>query len=251
MNNSPSTISPAWPTRWPQDSFRFGPTALLVVVAIGAAVPILLGGLVWLFVFGAHGATLAEIVVPSIVVQLAVEAAIVAVILIGLPRVAKMSLRDLGFTPLAPWQIGIAILGAVAMVVVVEGGATLFDAITHSKHEQNVVEIFKALKAPGTMAFFAFFAIVLAPIAEETIFRIFIFNIGLRWGGFWIGAIVSGLCFGAAHGDPYVLLPLALGGIILCGVYYRTRCAYASMITHGLFNATTIAALLFAPQLAK
>ena len=55
-----------------------------------------------------------------------------------------------------------------------------------------------------------------APFAEETFFRIFFFNLGLRYGGFWGGAVLSGVLFGIAHGDLYAALPLALGGMVLC-----------------------------------
>jgi membrane protease YdiL (CAAX protease family) len=66
-----------------------------------------------------------------------------------------------------------------------------------------------------------------------------------------VGAVVSGLLFGIAHGDPFEVMPLAFGGMVLCGVYYITRNAYASMISHALFNSISIFALLFAPQLTQ
>ena len=252
MSNSTSTISAGWPTNWPANSFRGGPTALLILAALGAA---LVGGFIGVsYFFVAHRPRTMgpEFVVSAIFVQLLVEGSAVLVILAALPAVSKRSLRELGFYVPRPWQIGVAILGAIAMVVVVEGGASLIQALTHTKHEQSVVELFKQVVGNRrVMWLFAIFAIVLAPFMEEVIFRIFIFNVGLRWGGFWLGAIVSGLCFGAAHTDPYVLVPLALGGIILCAVYYRTGNAFASMITHGIFNAVTVFAIVFAPQLAQ
>ncbi len=247
-NNSASPTSPAWPTRWPADSFRTGPTLLLVLVVVGASA-IVLGlaalALAPMLASGRVG------LVPAVVVQLVLEVAILVVLLAGLPRVSRLTLRELGFTRIAPWQIGVALLGALAMIVVVEGGASLIDTLTHTKHEQGVVEMFKSLHNPATIWFFALFATVLAPIAEETVFRVFLFNLGLRYGGFWMGATISGILFGLAHGDKFVLVPLALGGMILCGVYYRTRNAYASMITHACFNAVTVIALLLVPKLAS
>ncbi len=252
MNNSTSTISAGWPTNWPANSFRGGPTALLILAALGAA---LLGGWIGVgyFLIAHRPRTLGpDFVVSAIFVQLLVEGAAVLVILAALPAVSKRSLRDLGFYLPRPWQIGVGILGAIAMVLVVEGGASLIETLTHTKHEQSVVELFKqVIGNRRVMWLFAIFAIVLAPFMEEVIFRIFIFNAGLRWGGFWLGAIISGFCFGAAHTDVFVLVPLALGGMILCGVYYRTGNAFCSMITHGLFNAVTVFALMFAPQLAR
>ena len=117
------------------------------------------------------------------------------------------------------------------------GSAALIDYFAHSRHSKTSSQIFKQLHDPTTIAIFAVFAVVFAPFAEETIFRVFFFNLGLRYGGFWGGAVLSGVLFGIAHGDFYAALPLALGGIVLCAVYYRTRNAFASMISHALFNA--------------
>jgi membrane protease YdiL (CAAX protease family) len=54
-----------------------------------------------------------------------------------------------------------------------------------------------------------------------------------------------------AHGDLFAAVPLALGGMILCYVYYRSRNAFASMISHCLFNLLSIVALLMSPNLTK
>lgn len=251
MNNSISTPSAGLPTHWPERSFSAGATAALVLIAAGVAIVIGIIGAVVLF---AHRQLLAgpNFVLTGITYQLLIEGVPVLVILVSLPRVSKLPLRELGFTVPKLWQIGVAVLGAIAMAVIVNGSAALIETLTHHKHEQSVVEMFKQVVGkPGIMWFFAFFAIVLAPFMEETIFRIFIFNAARRYGGFWIGALVSGLCFGAAHMDLFVLAPLTLGGMILCYVYYRTGNAFASMITHGLFNALTVFALIFAPRLAQ
>ncbi len=203
----------------------------------------------------AHTGTGASANVPilaAILIQLVLEASIVALILIALPRLSGFSLKELGFVMPRPWQIGIALLGAIAMIIVVEGGASLIQALLHQKHEQQVVELFKQVRSQASvMWLFAVFAVVLAPFMEETIFRIFVFNIGLRYGGFWVGAIISGIAFGLAHTDIYVLLPLAVGGMVLSFVYYRTRNAFCSMVTHGCFNALTVFALIYAPNLAQ
>jgi membrane protease YdiL (CAAX protease family) len=147
------------------------------------------------------------------------------------------------------WQtVGIAALGSVAMVVVANGLASLIDALSHVKHEQDVVGLFRALHDARAIAVFAFFAVVIAPLCEEMLFRAFFFNLGLRYGGFVAGAALSGVLFGMAHGDLYAALPLALGGVILCYVYYRTQNAWASAITHGLFNSLSLLALFYGPS---
>jgi hypothetical protein len=168
-----------------------------------------------------------------------------------MPALSKFSLRELGFRMPTGANVGTAILGAVGMVIVANGGASLIDYLLHSQHQQDIVQIFRELHDPTTVAIFAAFAVLFAPFAEETFFRVFFFNLGLRYTGFWGGAVLSGVLFGIAHGDLYAAVPLALGGIVLCAVYYRTRNAWSSMISHALFNSLSIVALLFIPKISQ
>jgi len=246
VNDSTSPISPVWPTRWPKDSFKgfwtWAMTAFFVLLCVAAALAQLKQGPVMpispiLFDVG-------------IALQFAVEALFAAMILATLPALSKFSLRELGFRTPTLSTIGIGVLGFAAMFVVADGSATLIENFAHSRHQQDIVQIFKMLHDPLAIAIFIVFAVVFAPFAEETFFRVFFFNLGLRYGGFWGGAILSGVMFGMVHGDLYAAVPLALGGMVLCGVYYVTRNAYASMISHALFNGLSIAALLFAPKIS-
>lgn len=246
MNDSTSATLPVWPTRWPKNSFTGVWTWLVAgfIAALFAAV----------FFFSLKNPPPQNVSAAdaklAIGIQFAIDGALVALVLGTLPKLAHFSLRELGFwTPNAA-TLGIALAGAVAMVIVANGTASLLDYLTKTRHPQDIVQLFRHLHDPATIALFTVFAVIFAPFAEETIFRVLFFNLGLRYGGFWGGAILSGILFGMAHGDLYAMLPLALGGIVLCAVYYRSRNAYASMISHALFNGLSIAALLFAPKVS-
>jgi membrane protease YdiL (CAAX protease family) len=247
VNDSTSAISPAWPTRWPKNSFTGFWTWLLATV-----ITIIF---VLAFIAGIKTSRVPAVSAPEfdalIAVQFVLEGALLVIILLGLPALSKFSLREIGFRALNASALGTALVGAVAMVIVANGGASLIDYLAHSQHQQDIVEIFKQLHDSTTIAIFAAFAVVFAPFAEETFFRVFFFNLGLRYGGFWGGAVLSGVLFGIAHGDIYAALPLALGGVVLCAVYYRTRNAFAPMISHALFNALSIVALLVAPGVTR
>lgn len=245
MNDSTSVTSPAWPTRWPKDSFKGIWTWLLAaffaLLCLTAAFLQLEQGPV---------APMSPLIFDlGIALQFVVEAFFAAIILAALPALSKFSLRQLGFRAPTITTVGIGVAGFVAMFIVADGSATLIEYFAHSRHQQDIVAIFKMLHDPASIAIFILFAVVFAPFAEETFFRIFFFNLGLRYGGFWGGAILSGVMFGIVHGDIIAAVPLALGGMVLCAVYYVTRNAYASMISHALFNGLSIAALLFAPKL--
>jgi membrane protease YdiL (CAAX protease family) len=270
VNDSTSQTSPAWPTRWPKGSFSpwwtFGFIALLVWAVFVLWIVAGLAAVFWLAA-NDHQAELTSAIrnpatmssavfVSQTIAQLVGEAAGVVLILVALPLLTHFSIRDLGFRAIDARVIGYALLGAIGMILIADFGSTLIENATHAVHPQLVERIFEHLRhQKSALIFFVLFAVVLQPVAEETIFRVLIFNIGLRYGGFWTGAIVSGALFGLAHtatgGTDIVSgILLAFGGMILCWVYYRSRNAYASMISHGLFNALSTAALYFAPKLA-
>lgn len=247
-----SAASLEGPIQWPDESFRTVPTLAVLGTLVGGSILVAIIGVAWFLVTsGVSIVSKGVPLVPALVIQLGLDVAWVAILIWGLPFASRLSLRELGFRKLTLPEIGTAFVAAIAMAIIVNGGAALIEYATHQHHDQQVVEMFKQVHSPAVITFFAVFAIVIAPITEEMMFRVFFFNLGLRYRGFWFGAVLSGILFGAAHADKFAFFPLVLGGVLLCGVYYRTRNAYASMITHGLFNSLSIFALIFAPNLAK
>jgi len=218
-------------------------------VVLGIAVLIFVASYAALATYvSATGATIASIrqhtpIRLAVLGQFALDLAAIAYFAGTVPWLAKMSLRDLGFRRPTFNELGTVLLGALAMVLVVDLLASLIESLLKVKHQQDVVAMFAAIADPGLKLFVAFFAVVVAPIAEEFAFRIFVFNAALRHSNFWIAATISGILFGLSHGDMFAFVPLALGGMILCAVYFRTRNAWAPMMVHGLFNAVTVIAL--------
>lgn len=252
-NSSTSPTLADSPIVYETNSFKPRATVLAV---IGLLVLVFAVGFISVFVYAAmHGFNFIGLTKQSIPVALAIQvlidACVVVYLAIVLPPLAQTSLAGLGFRTPTVREIGIALLGAAAMVVVVNGLGTIIDSAFHTKHQQDVIKLFLAVKDPLVKAGFAALAVIVAPIAEEFAFRVFIFNAARRYWTFWIAALISGVCFGAAHMDKYAFVPLIFGGMILCGVYSRTRNAWMSMITHGTFNAVSVIALYFAPQFTK
>jgi membrane protease YdiL (CAAX protease family) len=243
VNDSNSAISPAWPTRWPKNSFKNPWTWVIAIFIAGLFISV--------FVFSLKNPPQPINVSPFEVfgLQFVIDALLVGLVLATLRPLSGFTLRELGFRVPDRSTLLTALVGFVAMVLVANGSEAAITYFSKNDHSQDVIQMFKHLHDPGTIAVFVVFAVIFAPFVEETIFRVFFFNLGLRYGGFWGGAIVSGVLFGIAHGDLYAALPLALGGIVLCAVYYRTRNAYASMISHALFNALAIVLLIAFPKL--
>ena len=91
---------------------------------------------------------------------------------------------------------------------------------------------------------------VVAP-CEELLFRGFVQN-GLannleeRGSSPYIAPIITGVLFGIFHLDPYRMFPVAVIGIIIGLVYYKTNNSLPCVIiTHGVYNSVPYIILLF------
>lgn len=87
--------------------------------------------------------------------------------------------------------------------------------------------------------------IVLAPLAEEALFRGLLFGRLKGRLGMWPAALVSGIIFGAAHLNATLAVPLAMAGVALAFLYAHTRSLVASTVAHMTLNAVSVLAALF------
>jgi membrane protease YdiL (CAAX protease family) len=261
----PLTDSPLLPAKWPTQAFTVIPTLFFLLI-LGAA---LLGGQAITLVLikldpGAlktiqtgHGAITATILVALAAGDLPLLIACIY----GLPIIARRSLRDLGFAWPTAGQIGFGVAGGLLMFVAVEvAGALQYIGGHITAHEQQV-DIAASLHGPLLIGIMAVFACVIAPLTEEFVFRGFLFNAILRVSslirvkegllfppapvaGPLIAAILSAAVFAASHLAPTAFFPLMCGGIVLAFVYFRSGSLVSSMVSHGLFNAISFAAVL-------
>lgn len=105
---------------------------------------------------------------------------------------------------------------------------------------QQAVLIFSAGESPLALTVLALFAIILAPIAEEIVFRgcIYRFLKSKLPTGFAIFA--SGAFFACVHGNILALAPLTLVGCLLAYIYEKERNILVPICFHALFNFTTL-----------
>jgi membrane protease YdiL (CAAX protease family) len=105
---------------------------------------------------------------------------------------------------------------------------------------QEAVKVFQEVKDPVVIVLMAVTAAVVAPLAEETVFRGYLYPAAKRFCGPAGGMIFSSLVFAAAHGHVVALLPLFVLAMILCLLYEFTGSILACMSVHFLFNAATV-----------
>jgi membrane protease YdiL (CAAX protease family) len=106
--------------------------------------------------------------------------------------------------------------------------------------------------ASTVLAFIA--AVVLAPIAEELLFRGLLFRALLQRYRVNVAAIVSAVVFAVVHIDvavsqPLALVGLTLVGIVLAHVYQRTDSLLVPIAGHAAFNGITLVVALVGDRL--
>ena len=94
-------------------------------------------------------------------------------------------------------------------------------------------------------------AVIVAPVAEEIIFRGYFYGVIRKFSGRIPAILISSLLFAAIH----VHLPSAPGlfilAITLCLLYERTGSLWGNITMHAAFNASTIVVLILWPKMAS
>lgn len=79
--------------------------------------------------------------------------------------------------------------------------------------------------------------ILFAPIFEELLFRVKLYDMLLRdVTPFW-AVMLSSLCFGVVHIEPIVAIEAALSGVIFSYFYIQRRSIFSAIILHMINNA--------------
>ena len=110
---------------------------------------------------------------------------------------------------------------------------------------QNIVEFFSGSPTLEQRIMIIIFAVAVAPVIEEFLFRFFLYNVIKRYFGRFIGVAFSALLFAAAHAHFPSFVPLLVLGSCFAIAYEWTGSILVAMTMHSLFNSLTLTALAF------
>jgi hypothetical protein len=155
----------------------------------------------------------------------------------GLAAPAELGIRG------APWRaFGVALLAFLAYVVF----AAVYAPLVQPEQEDIARDLGYGETTLGSVTI-GVLIVALAPVAEETFFRGFMFGGLRRRAPFAVAALVSGAVFGLFHytgPDTWGVVPqLAVLGIILAWVYERTGSLWPAIFLHTINNAIAFAIL--------
>lgn len=147
------------------------------------------------------------------------------------------------------WRHPVILLGAALMAVSALAPTALLAQLSLRLHPPEPEwTAFMAENMPrGTAAIALSFltVVVLAPLAEEIVFRGLLHRLASRMWGPWPAAIVSSLIFGVVHGEPWYLFGLIGIGFVLAVVYEATGSVLACWITHVVHNGVSLAMMIW------
>ena len=105
---------------------------------------------------------------------------------------------------------------------------------------QELITLFTQGGDPIAITLLVIFAVVLAPIVEETIFRGCIYRFLKSQTTLMPAQIISGVFFAIMHGNLMSLLPLVVVGLLLARVYEKSGNLLVPICFHGFFNGFSL-----------
>ncbi len=146
-------------------------------------------------------------------------------------------------------RVIIALVVAVPVMVALKVLSTVvLEKLGRPVEDQRAVELLLAAKSAGMKIYLGIFAVILAPLAEEFVFRGLLFSTFKKAGWPNCGWVVVSMLFAAIHGSAPIFLPLFVFALALTWLYETTGGLLAPVMAHGIFNAGNLAILFIAEK---
>jgi membrane protease YdiL (CAAX protease family) len=116
--------------------------------------------------------------------------------------------------------------------------------------KQGIVDLFNESDTIEQRVLIIILAVAVAPIAEEFLFRFFLYGVLKRYFGRALGVVSNALLFAAVHAHLPSFAPLLVLGTCFTLAYEWSGSILVSMTMHSLFNSFTLVVLAF-PEVFK
>jgi membrane protease YdiL (CAAX protease family) len=205
------------------------------------------GQLIAGLVLGVGMAVTGRVPASTETLAVAVAAQVLGLLLAGLYLLLRRRLTWRILGPVRPSALSVAIglgvgVGGTLLAYLLNGVLSLVFEPEAPVEQQLLQDILAGGWATvlGVIA-----AVVMAPIAEEVLFRGLLFQALRRRTGLWVAAGLSSLVFTAVHVEIVTSQPLALVGLFALGVlfawsFHRSGSLVVPIIGHAVFNGVSL-----------
>ncbi len=160
----------------------------------------------------------------------------------NLPPSEVFGLGSMGFTR----ALGRSLLwlgAAYPLLMLVQ--AMVYGVAGGEMSPQEVVEFLQNAETPRDRLAVLAMAVVVAPVAEEMIFRGYLYPVGKKYFGAFVSMAATSLLFAVLHGHMGSIPALFTLAMCLGLAYERSGTLLVPMIMHAVFNAVSVTAILF------
>jgi membrane protease YdiL (CAAX protease family) len=119
-------------------------------------------------------------------------------------------------------------------------------ALRIGTHEEQAVEMLRNAQPGWLRVYLAVFAVGIAPVAEETVFRGVIYPTIKQAGFPRLALWGNSLIFGLIHTNLAAFIPLTVLALILTWLYEKTDNLLANITAHATFNAANLVLMFVA-----
>jgi uncharacterized protein len=127
----------------------------------------------------------------------------------------------------------------------------LLELAHYKSATQQAIVTLENAESTASKIYLAFFAIVLAPVAEETLFRGVLYPTIKKYGGAKMALWATSLAFAAIHANLPIFLPLTVFAVALAWLYEKTDNLLSSIVAHSFFNGVNVLLLYYGQYLSK
>lgn len=139
----------------------------------------------------------------------------------------------------------VAVVAAVAtQLLAIPGLYRLLGDLVSGDPGASARDLVLQADTPGEIAVLVLAVVVMAPLAEESMFRGLLLSAAVRRFGLWVGILASSLVFMIVHQDPATWPGLLLFALVLSWLTARTGRLGPAIAAHAAFNLTTVVTIL-------
>ena len=134
--------------------------------------------------------------------------------------------------------VGVAILPVALLLK--HWSTELLELAGWPPEDEAAVRLLAGASTPWVRVYLGFFAVILAPVAEEFIFRGMLYPLVKQLGKPRLALIGVNLLFAAIHMNAAALVPLFVLALTFTWLYEHTDNLLAPIVAHGIFNTANL-----------
>lgn len=118
------------------------------------------------------------------------------------------------------------------------------NGVLKDEEPQTMVKMFQEATNPLVRIVIVVAAVIFAPLAEEVIFRGYLYGVTKRYTERWFATLFTAVLFACVHVHLGSFLPLMLLGILFALAYEQTGSLLVPIFMHALFNGFNVIKIL-------